>query len=281
MVQYPNYSQPQGYYVPGTQLAQTGGRIAEQMQPGPNVQGWGAQAPTYQVQAPSQATQAYAGYNPYQFQGAAVTAGGWGPGGYGTAGQPSSLPQFVQERQAGQPGQALDARRQYLMQVAEQRRAAGLGTYGQSVGGGALPPGYPDQGTQQAQGGQGQQGQAQGGGGNWFDRWQSEFSKEHGGASANDWYKAQGEGLAEALGDREWSVRFAQEQGRSPTQTEWEDHWYITRTGRPRPTFSPEQWKALRGMMKRRRSSGGGAEEEKRPPNYVPPMTIWRLGEGY
>lgn len=282
---YQGYTQPQGYYVPGTQLAQTGGMIAEQMQPGPNIQGWGAQAPTYQVQAPSMATQAYTGWNPQSaaapvYQGSPVTAGGWGPGGYGTAGQPSQVPQYVQERRAGEPGQSLDARRQYLMQVAEQRRQAGLGAYGQSAGGGALPPGYPDQqGTQQGQA------QAQGKGAapqNWFDRWQQEFQGEHGGASPSDWYKKQGEGLAEALGDREWSQRFAREQGRPPNQTEWEDHWYISRTGRPRPVFSPEQWKKLRSMMKgRRRSSGGGAEEEQRPPNYVPPMTIWRLGEGY
>lgn len=116
--------------------------------------------------------------------------------------------------------------------------------------------------------------------------WWDEFTAQHGGQDPDTFYERQGEGLAEALADRDWGAQFAQAQGRPPTDDEWRVHWFQTRTG-----MSQEDRDAWRRKKETRRTlkqttggklpwarsaqeaaAGGG---EARPPLWVPPSVTW------
>lgn len=99
--------------------------------------------------------------------------------------------------------------------------------------------------------------------------WYKQFQVEHDGETPEKFYARTGEGLDEALADREWGDRFARMMGRAPTEWDWEEHWYSTRAyGRPQGNPGPG-W--------RRKSKRGATDDIKRPPLYVPPQTSWRL----
>lgn len=161
-----------------------------------------------------------------------------------------------------------------------------------------------------------------GGGGypSWFPpgidpKWYAQFMKEHGGQTAEQFYSnvgRYGEGLAEALADRQWGDEFAREHGgRAPTQDEWTAHYYGSRPGAAWAAMSKLERKAERKASRKRwkkdwasekgYSSWGEYEsmlasgevnpgeskaeaqarkqkelEESRGPLYVPPQFSWR-----
>ena len=101
--------------------------------------------------------------------------------------------------------------------------------------------------------------------------WYRQFQIEHGGEKPEDFYARTGEGLDEAVADRDWGNRFAQMMGRAPSEYDWEEHWYATRPPyRGRPQGDP-------GPGWRRKSKRGATEDEKRAPLYVPQQTSWRV----
>lgn len=96
--------------------------------------------------------------------------------------------------------------------------------------------------------------------------WWKQFQVEHGGEDPKKFYARTGEGIDEALEDRDWGNRFAQMYGRGPSEYDWEEHWYATRAyGRPQ------------GPGWRRKSKSGATDDALRPPLYVPQQTAWRL----
>lgn len=102
-----------------------------------------------------------------------------------------------------------------------------------------------------------------GGGRTWkappgLEGWYQAFMGEHGGQTPEEFYERTGEGLAEALADREWSQGFAQMYGRPPNDYDWANHWYATRRGY------------------RRGGGGGGGGGGPRPPTYMPQRITWR-----
>lgn len=89
--------------------------------------------------------------------------------------------------------------------------------------------------------------------------WYKAFQDEHEGQTPEQYYKATGEGLAEALADKEWAENFAEDNGRPPTDDEWRWWWFESRTGGAPPGEEPEE------------------AGEARPPLYVPPPTTWKV----
>jgi hypothetical protein len=102
--------------------------------------------------------------------------------------------------------------------------------------------------------------------------WYKQFQIEHDGEKPEDFYARTGEGIDEALEDRDWGNRFAQMYGRPPSEYDWEEYWYASRPPyRGRPQGDP-------GAGWRRKSLRGKTDvDEKRPPLYVPERTSWRL----
>ena len=90
-------------------------------------------------------------------------------------------------------------------------------------------------------------------------KWWDDFTEEHDGQNPLDYYGAQGEGLAEAMGDLEWSQGFERDHGRPPNDDEWRWWWFEKRgLNRPRQPAAPKE------------------EEEPRPPLWIPPQVVWR-----
>lgn len=89
--------------------------------------------------------------------------------------------------------------------------------------------------------------------------WWVQFQVEHEGQDPEEYYGAQGEGLAEALGDLEWSQQFEADNGRPPTEDEW--RWW---------------WFHKRGMMTPEEAATTTAEEP-RPPLWIPPQVAWMV----
>ena len=90
-------------------------------------------------------------------------------------------------------------------------------------------------------------------------KWWDDFTEEHDGQNPLDYYGAQGEGLAEAMGDLEWSQGFERDHGRPPNDDEWRWWWFEKRgLNRPRQQAAPKE------------------EEEPRPPLWIPPQVVWR-----
>lgn len=138
---------------------------------------------------------------------------------------------------------------------------------------------------QAAAGGGGRGGGGRGSGGGLYSAppgvnpgWYAQFQREHGGQTPEEFYGQTGEGLPEALADREWAEGFAQMTGEPPSQYDWEEHWYSTRGyGRPREQSPREYaaWQKARKERRRARMKEKG-EQEPRPPTYMPPPIIWR-----
>lgn len=105
--------------------------------------------------------------------------------------------------------------------------------------------------------------------------WYRQFQEEHGGETPEEFYRRTGEGLDEALADRAWGEQFARERGRPPSEDDWRYNWFMTRKGRPPPTFSPEQWDVLSRYQRRR--TGEGSEPRAPRPLVIPGPSRWRV----
>lgn len=90
------------------------------------------------------------------------------------------------------------------------------------------------------------------------------------------------EGLRRALADREWGGRFAVQEGRAPTDADWEAHYWETRYGGRPSMLTPEE------RRQRRMARKGGANrklprfsqeqgDEGRAPQFIPPSVVWGL----
>jgi hypothetical protein len=125
--------------------------------------------------------------------------------------------------------------------------------------------------------------------------WYREFQQQHGGKAPEQFYGGHGEGLAEALADREWSQGFQQMTGHAPSQYDWENWYYQSRYGgRPGPPRGSREYEAMRAAEKyksekrthkwrRKQRIAAGTEKprkkgepEQRPPLWVPPQVTWR-----
>jgi hypothetical protein len=117
--------------------------------------------------------------------------------------------------------------------------------------------------------------------------WYEEFKKQHGGQAPEQSYGRHGEGLAEALADREWSQGFQQMAGHAPSQYDWENWYYQSRYGgRPGPPKGTREYKAMRAAERykrerkrkkaRRAARQAAGGEDNRPPLWVPPQLTWR-----
>lgn len=145
-------------------------------------------------------------------------------------------------------------------------------------GGGAIPrPGWTTWGEQFGQedgrregGGGGERRTS--GGGRWRNnapagvdqKWWDDFTEQHEGQNPLDYYGEQGEGLAEAMGDLEWSQNFQEMYGRPPSDDDWR-LWWFQKRGLPNPD-----------RPKRRQAQQQVEQTEERPPLWVPPMIVWR-----
>lgn len=104
--------------------------------------------------------------------------------------------------------------------------------------------------------------------------WWDQFTAEHAGENPDQFYGRTGEGLAEALADREWSEAFARDTGRPPSEDEWRAHWFMTRTGATQE--QRDEWRRAREMRRvLREQRSPGRRFEERPPVFVPPYVVW------
>ena len=183
------------------------------------------------------------------------------PGAPGGAGQPGTWSPVTNALGAG--SNILN----YMQSVADR-------IYGQQQPQAQQPQYRPP--TQQQAGGQAPYAQApQGVDPGWYRR----FQGEHEGQTPEQFYGAQGtgEGLAEALGDLEWSQGFAGMYGRPPTDDDWKAWWFQSRVG-----ASPQDiayWQSPAGkrdLQRKRERASGGEGVGPRPPNWIPPPITWR-----
>lgn len=106
--------------------------------------------------------------------------------------------------------------------------------------------------------------------------WWDAFTREHGGENPQEFYERSGEGLQDALWDRDWSEQFARDTGRPPNDDEWRAHWFMTRTGATQE--QRDEWKRAKEIRRALRRYGDREPSEpfqQRPPVYVPPYVIW------
>jgi len=104
-----------------------------------------------------------------------------------------------------------------------------------------------------------------------FGEWWGQFTREHGGKDPEEFYAGvgrYGEGLEEALADREWSQGFERMYNRPPSDDDWQAHYYASRPGAAWGAMSrPERREERRHARKRwwkdwARETGWSGEEE-------------------
>jgi len=97
--------------------------------------------------------------------------------------------------------------------------------------------------------------------GGWYER----FTQQHGGQTPEQYYGQHREGLAEALGDLEWSRGFQGMYGRPPTEDDWKAWYFQSRGG---GNFGARDlYRDVKGMSDqeyRRALKNAGSEAERR-----------------
>ena len=97
--------------------------------------------------------------------------------------------------------------------------------------------------------------------GNWYQQ----FAQQHGGQTVEQYYGQQREGLAEALGDLEWSRGFQGSYGRPPSEDDWKAWYFQSRGGGNYLAQGARQ--QVRGMTKKQYEKAlarAETKEEKR-----------------